>query len=1053
MRSKFKWIFTLLLAFTMQFSFAQEKTITGVVSDSNGPIPGANVVVKGTTKGVSTGFDGKYSIKAKEGDQLVFSFMGMSDVTKTVGTSNVINALLQDGSKQLADVVITAMNVKKSTKAVTYAAETIKGETLTEARESNLVNALSGKTAGVNVVSSSGSVGSSSRIVLRGNSTITGNNNALFVVDGIPFDNSTSGSAGSGGGVDLPNGVASINPDDIESLTVLKGPTAAALYGVRAAQGVIVITTKKGKKNQALGISVNSNVTFSNPLILPDFQNSYGQSGDPGNNNYFQFTDGSAGTTADGTDESWGLPLDAGLSFVQWDSFKYGGAATPWVSHPNNVKDFFDTGISIANSVTLSGGGESSNFRFSVGNSDEKGMVPFTEFKKFNLSANGGLNLGKSVVASVSANYFKDSSDNLPTVGYNGENPVQQFIWSARQVNFSDLRDWRNFPLATAGAAKGSPLNWNTQFQNNPYWVLENNRNTYNRDRLFGKFNIAYKINDKFTLSGGLATDTYSQRETTRQAFGSANAQFTAPTAEFGSYTETNRRYTEVNAEALLNYTTKFGEDFGLSLNFGGNMMNRVRTSLFGRAQNLQVPGIYNLSNVRSGTTPEYANNYAEQKINSVYGFGQISYKNWFFVDFTGRNDWTSMLAPGNNSFFYPSVTGSIVLSDIFETKEIGISLLKLRGGWSKVGGMGGLVEYSLNDVVTLTPNPVGTLGSIPATEFNKGLKPEENKGIELGLDFKAFNERLRFGATYYNQKAENLIVPATVAPSSGFTSSWLNAASMSNIGYELQLGFTPIKTDNFSFDVDLNFAQNKNKILDLGGQDVLVLGGQWGVTLDARVGQPYGTLVGRDFQRDPNGNVIYQNGLPLRDDAQKVLGTIAPDWTGGANFSIKYKGFDFGTLIDAKVGGNVHSMTYAWGRYAGTLEETLAGRETGIVGQGVMSDGAGGYVTNNVVVNAEAFNKAAFGNTLESSAIFDATYVKLRQMSLGYSFSKKVLEHTPFDGLKISVVARNLAILYKKAPHIDPETGFSSSNGEQGQEFGQLPSARTIGVNVNLKF
>ncbi|MDI9309963.1 MAG: SusC/RagA family TonB-linked outer membrane protein [Limnohabitans sp.] len=1066
MRSKFKWIFTLLMALTMQFSFAQEKTITGVVSDASGPLPGANVVISGTSKGVSTGFDGKYSIKAKQGDELVFSFMGNS-VTRTVSASNVINVVLQDGPKQLGEVVVTALNVKKSNKAVTYAAETIKGETLTEARESNLVNALSGKTAGVNVTASSGAVGASSRVVLRGASSLTGNNNALFVVDGIPFDNSSAGfavantpsnssQAGSNGGRDLPNGVASINPDDIESMTVLKGPVAAALYGNRAAQGVIVITTKKGKKNQALGVSVNSNITFSNPLILPNFQNSYGQSGDPNNGHYFQFVDGSSENSADGTDESWGLPLDIGLNFVQWDSFKYGGAPRPWVSHPDNVKNFFDTGVAIANSVTLSGGGENSNFRFSMGNSDEKGMVPFTDFKKFNISAAGGLNLGKRITATVNGMYFRDSSNNLPTVGYSGENPMQQFIWSARNVNFPDLRDWRNFPLATAGAAKGSPLNWNTAFQNNPYWALENNTNGYERDRINGKVNIAYKISDKFTLSAGAALDAYSQVETTRQAFGSANVQngFSAAKAEFGSYSNLQGKYSELNVDVLLNYTTKLTEDIGLTLNAGANTMNRVRQSLYGRAENLQVEGIYNLANIRTGTTPVFSNNYREQKINSVYGFGQLSYKTWFYLDFTGRNDWSSLLGKDNRSFFYPSVSTSILLSDIFDTKSFGVNYWKLRGGWSKVGSMNAVQEYNYYDVVNLNNLGGNNLGSIPAQQFSQTLTPEFNTGYEAGVDIKAFKDRLRFGATYYNQKATDVIVPAVVPASSGFTSAFKNAATMTNIGYELQLGFTPIKTENFSFDVDLNFAQNRNKVVDLGpGLDVLTLGNQWGLSLDARVGQPYGTLVGRDFQRDPNGNIIHKNGIPLRDDTQRVLGTIAPDWTGGASFSIKYKGWDLGTLIDAKMGGNIHSMSYAWGRYAGVLEETLVGREGGLVGTGVMSDGAGGYVTNNVVVKAEDYNKAAYGNTLESSAIFDASYVKLRQMTLGYTFPKKILNGTPFDGIKVSLVARNLAILYKKVPHIDPESGFSSANGEQGQEFGQLPTARTIGFNVNLKF
>jgi TonB-linked SusC/RagA family outer membrane protein len=1065
MRSKFKWIFTLSLAFIMQLSFAQEKTVKGIVTDAQGPMPGVNVVVKGTQKGVSTGFDGSYAIKANVGDVLVYSFLSMSTVTRIVDASGVANVKMQDDVTKIETVVITALNVKKSERAVTYAAETIKGSTLTEARESNLVNALAGKTAGVNVVSSSGSVGASSRIVLRGNSTITGNNNALFVVDGVPFDNSTAGfavgiannaQAGNGGGRDLPNGVASINPDDIESMTVLKGPSAAALYGVRAAQGVIVITTKKGKKNQALGININSNISFSNPLVLPSYQNSYGQTGAPGTN-FFQFTDGS-GVTDDGVDESWGLPLDVGLNFVQWDSFKTGGGPKPWRSYKNNVKDFFDTGISIANTVSLSGGGESANFRFTAGQVKETGMVPFTDFQKFNISANGGLTLGKKVTANVNAMYFRDSSNNLPTVGYSGENVMQQFtMFSARNIDFPGLRDWRNLPLVPVGSTgQGAglvPTNWNTQYQNNPYWVLENNLNGYERDRINGRVSIAYKITDKVTLSSGVAADNYSQVETTRQAFGSANTQFAAPTAAFGSFTLLNGKFSEINADVLLNYTDKITKDISFSLNGSTNLMTRVRQSIYAEAQNLQVPGIYNLSNVRSGTTPVYSNNYREQKINSVFGFGQISYKNWFFLDFSGRNDWSSLLADGNNSFFYPAISGSLVVTDALNLSNSNFPYIKLRAGYSKVGSLGGLTEYNLNDTVILTPNPVGSLGNIPNTEFNKGLRPETNTGVEFGLDLSAFNKRVRFGGTYYDQKNNDLIVPATVAPSSGFQQSWLNAASMRNKGMELQLGVTAVKTENFSFDVDLNFAKNENIVADLGGQETLLLGQQWGVTLLAKVGEPYGVLFGRDFQRDPSGNVIHLNGIPLRDDTQKSLGNIAPDWTGGANFNIRYKGFDFGTLIDAKIGGDIHSMSNGWGRYAGTLEETLVGRETGLVGAGVKSDGAGGFVPNDVVVGAQAYNQAAYGNGLESSSIFDASFVKLRQMNLGYSFNSKLFSQLGIDGLKVSVVARNLAILYKKVPHIDPETGFSSANGQQGQEAGQLPTARNIGFNVNIKF
>jgi len=469
----------------MQFSFAQEKTVSGTVTDASGmPLPGATVVVKGTSRGTSTDFDGKYSIKASVGETLDFSFVGYKAVSVKVAASNVVNATLKDDTA-LDEVVVTgAFGVKKKEKAVTYAAQSIKGEAMTEAREANLVNALSGKVAGVQVTSSSGSVGASARIVLRGASSITGNNQPLFVIDGVPFDNTNYGNADSSGGRDLPNGAASINPDDIESINVLKGPTAAALYGLRASNGVILITTKSGKNKGKFEVSFNSNITFSDPLKLPNYQNSYGQGA---TSDFFQFVDGSGGGYNDGVDESWGAPLDVGLNFVQWDSYKVGGAPTPWVSHPDNVKDFYDTGVSITNSVSFIGGNDVSNFRLSMGNSDETGMVPFTDFQKFNASLSGSTQLGKKTTAGGSVNYFNNKSNNLPTVGYNSQNVVQQFIWSARNVNFSDLRDWRNLPLADPNTlAAGTPLNWNTVFQNNPYWVLEQNRNTFDQDRFTG---------------------------------------------------------------------------------------------------------------------------------------------------------------------------------------------------------------------------------------------------------------------------------------------------------------------------------------------------------------------------------------------------------------------------------------------------------------------------------------------------------------------------------------------------------------------------------------
>ena len=1042
MKTNFKGILTLLLAVVVQLTFAQEKTISGTVSDKSGVLPGVSVLIEGSTKGVETDFDGKYSIEANSGDVFVFRYLGYETAKITVAASNIINVTLKEGGELLDEIVITAFGIKRSEKALGYSVQSIKGESMTEARESNITNAISGKIAGVQVTGTSGSVGASSRIVLRGNSSITGNNEPLYVVDGVPISNSSFGGAGAYGGVDLPNGAADINPDDIETITVLKGPNAAALYGLRAGNGVIVITTKKGDASKKFSVSINTNVTMSNPLLLPDYQNSYGQGGDT---NHFNYLDGASGGIGDGVDESWGPALDAGLEFVQWDSqLTNNGNPTPWISHPDNVKDFLNTGINISNNVSITSGG----FRLSIGNSEQEGMVPFTELKKFTVGVSGSLKLGERITASVSLNYFNQDSDNIPITGYNNENPFQQFIWSARQVNFTDLRNWRDFPLAPANtAAAGTPLNWNHNFQNNPYWVLETNRNTFSKDRLIGNVDLTTQLTEDLSLSTKLGVDSFSQFTTNRQAVGSNNAQN-------GAYAESQRRFEEVNASFLLDYNKNFSEDFSFSLSLGGNHMNRTYDRLSGSLPALELPNLYSLSNLQTGSTASISNYHSDQQINSFYGYGQFSYKDMFFLDFTGRNDWSSILPVANSSFFYPSLQGSVVLSDVFPVlKENNINFLKIRGGWSQVGSTGALGAYSLNQTFGLNNSGFGNQASVPNTQFNPNLKAETVTGVEFGIDAKMFANRLRFSATYYDQKSADLLVPIQVTAATGFTNVWDNIADMSNSGYELQLGGTIIKKEDFSFDIDVNFAQNKNEVTSLGDLDTYVLGGQWGLSLEARPGQPYGSLVGRDFERTTSGEVIYENGLPLIDSTQKIIGNIAPDWTGGASFSIRYKAFDLSTLIDAKIGGDVHSMTYSWGRYAGTLSETLIGRETGVVGNGVMSDGNGGYVANNVTVSAKSFNQSSYSNSIESSAIFDASYVKLRQVSIGYTLPRKFIENSVIKSLKVSVVGRNLLILHKNTPHIDPETGFSASNGNQGQEFGQYPSARNIGFNINMRF
>jgi TonB-linked SusC/RagA family outer membrane protein len=1044
MKTKFNGILTLLLAFVVQITFAQEKTISGtVVDETNMPLPGATVLIKGTTTGASTDFDGKYSISANTGDVLTFSYVGYSEKTATVGSSNKIDIAL-DLDNSLEQVVVTAFGIKKSEKALGYAVTNVKGDDLAQAKESNLVNALAGKAAGVQITSSSGAAGASSRIVLRGASSITGNNQPLFVIDGIPLDNGANSTANSSGGFDLPNGAADINPDDIETLTVLKGPNAAALYGLRAANGVIVITTKKGSSSDKLGVNINSSISFENPLVLPSFQNSYGQGVTPYG---FNFVDGATGDG--GVDESWGPALDTGLEFVQWNS---NGQPAPWVSQPDNVKDFYRTGITLNNNVSFSGGTEKATYRMSLGHMEQEGMVPNTDFERFNVGGNFGLNLSDKARVGLNVKYIKSLSDNLVTQGYSNENPVQQMIWGGRNVDWNALRDWENLPLADPTTlAGGTPANWNTQYQNNPYWVLDNNTNDYNKDRVIGGVNLGIDLYSWLTFNIKTGIDSWNSISTERKLKGTNSNQD-------GYYREVLRDRFEINSEALLSSNHKITEKLGLTLNVGANQMRRRTSLTFMTASALELPGVFNISNIKSGIDPAISSRAFEQRINSVLGFGQLSYDNFLFLDFSARNDWASILPTDNNSFFYPSVTASVVLSDALNIKNDYISFIKVRGGWSKVGSTGSLGSYQLENVYRFNTTPWAGANFIasPSLLNNPDIKPESTTGIEFGLDARFFKNRLRLDATYYDQLSEDLIVDVQLSSTSGNGSSLQNIGEMSNKGFEIALGATVFKNDDWKVDLDLNFAQNRNKVESLGGDlETLVLGGQWGVDIEARVGEPYGTIYGPGYARNDNGDIIYEDGLPTVGD-RKILGNVTPDWTGGANLTVAYKNFSFGALVDAKIGGDIFSMTNTWGRYAGVLEETAEGRETGVVGVGVMNVGTEEnpvWQENNIIANAKDYNRAAYVSNVAEGSVFDASFVKLRQLSLGYKLPNKVLKNTGLDEINFAIVGRNLAILHKNAPHIDPESAFSNSNGNQGLEFGQLPSARSIGFNVGVKF
>ncbi|HPM32182.1 MAG TPA: SusC/RagA family TonB-linked outer membrane protein, partial [Chryseolinea sp.] len=955
---------TAVVMLTSSELWAQERTVSGKVTsteDGSG-LPGVNVVVKGTTNGTVTDLDGNYTLSVSStGQYLVFTFIGLKSEEVEIGGRSTVDISLALDVTQLSEVVVTAFGVEQQKKALGYSVQEVKGDQFTQARDQNIVSSLSGKIAGAQITTTSGGVGSSSRIVLRGASSLTGNNQPLFVVDGIPISNRATGNSGSGGGTDFGNGAADINPDDVETVTVLS-PNAAALYGSRASNGVILITTKSGKGTKGLGVSVNISTQFDNPMRLPDFQNSYGQGA---SDTFFQYVDGSNGD--EGVDESWGMPLDIGLEAVQWNSNQQ---AAPWVSQPDNLKDYLETGVLATQNVALSGGSDKGHFRLSFTNLSQTGTLPNTDLKRKTVSISSGLNLTKKLSADFSANYVNGHSDNRPVTGYTGQNPIQQFIWSGRNVDFAALKDYQNLPLATTGLGAGySPINWNDRFQNNPYWAADNNINGNQRDRIYGNIKANYKVTDWLSFFVRTGLDYYTEGQTRIRAKGIEST--TEGNGFFQEYTETRM---ESNTDFLITARKELGTDVVVSISGGGNRRDERFTQLIGTAPQLELPGVYNLSNVKSGVALTVTNFSSQKRVNSFYGTASFAYKNYLFVDFNGRNDWSSTLPDGENSYFYPGVSASATLSDIFNIQSSTLSYLKIRGAWAQVGS--DTDPYRLQQTFQFR-SPWGTVLSPNENNslLNPQLKPEQTTSTEIGVESSFWSGRLNAAITVYNKTTNDQIIPVQISGASGYTTRNTNIGEMVNKGLEIQLSGSPVKMANgFEWNIVLNWARNISEVTELApGVDALNLGGQWNVTTQARIGEAYGSLFGPGFVRDPKGNIVHgENGLPVIDETYKVLGNFTPKWTGGLTNTFTYKGITLDVLIDGRYGGDIYSMTTSWGRYSGVLEETLLGRETGIVGKGVIDNGDGTFRPNDVVVTAEQYNKGAYSNDVAESSIFD---------------------------------------------------------------------------------
>ncbi|NRD19291.1 SusC/RagA family TonB-linked outer membrane protein [Winogradskyella eckloniae] len=1063
-----KHIYTGLLLCLCFFSNAQI-TITGTVTDavSATPLPFVNIT-SNTGLGTTTNDDGTYSIVvSSNSDTLTFSFLGFKSQTIVVGDQTLINIALEEDSAALDEVVITALGLERDTKELGYAVQAISSKSLNEVKTINFLDNLQGKLAGVTVTQGATGVGSSSKITIRGEASFS-NNNPLFVVDGVPINNETvfnfTNEAAAGfQEIDFGNGGMEVNPDDIASVTVLKGPSAAALYGTRASNGVIVIETKNGGNKRGLGISINSSLFVDSAFRLPDFQNSYGQ----GNSGQFEYVDGLGGGINDNITYSWGPRLDAGLLIPQFDSpvqlangsFVRGGdtalyngldiTATPFVSNPDNLKDFYQTGTTTINNISISNGFDTGNYRLSFTDLRSESIIPGVNLDRQTVAAKLNFNPSEKTKINASLSYINSSSDNRPSNGYGSENANYSLVaWGPRSLNIESLKDYWQ-----PGLEGTQQYSFNYTFFDNPYFILNENTNSFNRDRIFGNISMTQELAKNLSISLRTGMDYSTEKRQLRRAYSSNRFSN-------GAYAEHDVMFREVNTDFLINYKNQFN-DFSVDVFLGGNRLNQTATTNQSQTVSLAQPGIYNLNNAASPI--ETFQFESEKRINSFYGITKFGYKDFLFLDITGRNDWSSALATpfsvDGTSFFYPSVSSSFILSNVTELPSI-FSFAKLRASVAQVGNDTSAYQTS-GAFVSQTPyNSEPTFSNqdfIP----NSNLKPERTTSYEFGTDLRFLDNKLRLDFTYYNANTEDQIISLPVAISSGYSQQVVNGGNVNTQGVEIILGITPIQTDNFNWNTTLNFATNRSIIKDLPQSDGRLTlaysriydSSNQTVWFQVEEGGRVGDFYGTGYQKNENGQfLIDDNGNYIADDNLKKLGNYNPDFTLGWRNNFNYKNWNLSFLFDWRQGGEIVSRTRALGNVGGQLAETSYRPDDGIVAQGVnVNTGS----ANTVAITAESYYRQFYDRNHEENNIYDASFLKLRQCAIGYTFNFK----DGFLGLKegadlnLSLVGNNLFAITEN-PHFDPEQLAVQGNGfVSGVEDMSYATTRSIGFKAGFNF
>lgn len=998
-----------------------QRTVTGNVSDADGgPLPGVSILEQGTTNGTQTDFDGNYSIEVSDGAVLVFSYLGMLSQNISVGSSSSIDVVMQEDASQLDEVVVTALGLERSEKSLSYANQQVSTEELTQARPVNVLEGLSGKVAGLSVTQSAAGVGAPTKVLLRGNRSINGSSQPLYVVDGI-----------------LLNGdINNISPDDIQEISVLRGANAAALYGSRAANGAIVITTKSGKgAPEGISTSVSFTANFASAINLLELQNEYGQ--------------GAGGVYGEQATTSWGPRFD-GSQVAHWSNnpeYPLFGQTYTYEAQPDNVDDFFQVGHNLATNIGVNINSEKSNVFLGYTYTDAGGIVPGNDLQRHSISTRINSKVTDKLTTDVKLNYIRDDFSNQLATGEGFDNPVRYLYKTPRNIR---TEDFENFSFVNA-EGKVRQHYFLPQFNGggNPYWTINNVLRPRIQERVLGLLSLKYQITDDLYILGRSALD----RDSYRSEILRANDTYTV--AQFGSYRNEQQVISDWNTDVLINFKKQLSEDFSMDLNAGANLRNFRRDRLWGEGSNFSIENLFALGNTQDPTAREEFETFETQ---SVYAFGEFSYKNAVYLNITARNDWSSTLPEDNRSYFYPSVGLTAVVTDLLDNDFGPLSFLKLRSNWAEVG----------NDTDAFSlfqrANIIAGTGELDDVLPNPNLRPETTRSLELGFDSRWMENRLRFDFTWFKTNTFDQIFATPTPVASGIASRFQNGADIQNKGVEIILGATIISNPDFTWDLDVNFGTNESEVLAIAeGFDRLTTSSDFIRDYVLQVGGEFGDIYSRGFQRDDQGRVLIDDlGLPLitpgRSDV--LVANFNPDWLGGVRNSFRYKNFNFSALIDIRQGGTATNFTDAILARDGVLESTLQGREGGlIIGENflagetaiVQSSGA----ANNISVTAEDYwNRVGGRNTPVGEAfVTDLSNVRLRELVIGYSVPQSVLSKTFIKTANVSFVGRNLFFISNKAESFDPDLLASTANTAEGTSAFPLPTTRQLGLSINFGF